>query len=670
MKKISFIILMSLMLFLGVSAAAKTEDLSFDEYTGEALSDDYVEESEDGISTCGAIIIDPGLGGEDNDDVFEMNDTLATATNINSYLSYDSNNKCKFVKYLSISNHSNGKSDVDYFYFTNAYKNKYFSVSIAVSDFFKYYISLYSVQETTNGSKYVYVGNSSEALAYSNLEIGSYIIKFVSRNNTQSSYGITISLERENDSLNQENNSEVTATTIYEGLSKKIKCDGNYKYLKFSSNKRGQFICDLDNNYLQIDSIYRYKKYSEPFSSVSNDLIVSQKIYDNSFCLNSDSADIYYVKLKTNQRGNFNFKISYNNVYLEDNTNITEDNDLEYKQIFPLDDMALFTSIYEQGNMEYDDYNSDKERIIYRFDLLLDDNLSDIFAEGKYNEKSIAKCDQIQNGSIYYVQTNRFAIITYKFNSNGDIIESEIDYLRYDVVYDDTSKTREILIDLKMNYIYKFDFITNTLSLEYLDGDLSLDIFSVFKGYEICDETSNFNLNGISLYSKLHQKNVNDVIEDSDEMKKKLGIETIKFGFSKIPTFGPLSTLIDIISYTNDVLDCYYFVDENSSDTSINYYSDNKYSIVETKHLRGSVCNTTLEKTGTIGKYYNYYENCNYNGNDNSDINVDNDFFFWGYTKNVFYEKYIIRGVQYYICLRANGNNIPIVRMGNIVKGE
>lgn len=43
MKKISFIILMSLMLFLGISAAAKTEDLSFDEYTGEALSDDYVE---------------------------------------------------------------------------------------------------------------------------------------------------------------------------------------------------------------------------------------------------------------------------------------------------------------------------------------------------------------------------------------------------------------------------------------------------------------------------------------------------------------------------------------------------------------------------------------------------------------------------------------------------
>lgn len=74
------------------------------------------------------------------------------------------------------------------------------------------------------------------------------------------------------------------------------------------------------------------------------------------------------------------------------------------------------------------------------------------------------------------------------------------------------------------------------------------------------------------------------------------------------------------------MLDCYYFVDENSSDTSINYYSDNKYSIVETKHLKRSVCNTTLEKTETIGKYY--------------------------------------------ICLRADGNKIPIVRMGNIVKGE
>lgn len=92
--------------------------------------------------------------------------------------------------------------------------------------------------------------------------------------------------------------------------------------------------------------------------------------------------------------------------------------------------------------------------------------------------------------------------------------------------------------------------------------------------------------------------------------------------------------------------------------------------------------NDTLATATNINTYLSYDDNnkCKFvkylsianhpNGNDNSDINVDNDFFFWGYKKNVYYEKYIIRGVQYYICLRVDGNNIPIVRMGNIVKGE
>ncbi|UKI49943.1 MAG: hypothetical protein L6U99_00260 [Clostridium sp.] len=48
-----------------------------------ALSDEYEEESN--ISTYGAIIIDPALDG----DMFEPNDTFATATNINKFINYE-----------------------------------------------------------------------------------------------------------------------------------------------------------------------------------------------------------------------------------------------------------------------------------------------------------------------------------------------------------------------------------------------------------------------------------------------------------------------------------------------------------------------------------------------------------------------------------------------------
>ena len=72
-KKISFIILCFLMLFFGFNVyASSNNEIEYEKYTGQALSENY-EKFDEKISTCGAIIINPGMG-ESSDDEFEMND--------------------------------------------------------------------------------------------------------------------------------------------------------------------------------------------------------------------------------------------------------------------------------------------------------------------------------------------------------------------------------------------------------------------------------------------------------------------------------------------------------------------------------------------------------------------------------------------------------------------
>ena len=490
MKKISFIIFMSLMLFLGISAAAKTEDLSFDEYTGEALSDDYVEEKEDGISTCGAIIVDPGAGGS-SDDELEMNDTLATATNINSYLSYDEHNKCKFVKYLSIANHSNGNADTDCFYFTNSYINKYFSVSIDVPDFFKYYISLYSVQETSQGTKYVYVGNSSTVMNYSNLEIGSYVVKFSSRNNTQSNYGITISLERENSILNQENNSEANATTIYEGIDKKIYSNTGIMFLKFYPSKTGLYRLSWDYSSIESIEIYEY--------IVVDNLVYTgkckkkYKIYDNysevSLFQNDKNAERkagyegehqYYICAKLKNNGKY-FKISYKQITFIDNTKTVGEN-TPFELLFPVDDLSVFTTVHKKSNIE----ENVLETII--FDKITQN--TDYFKISDYNKiygginaESAMYCNNLTEAKFgaMHVEFYRYATIDYLYEEDGDgetyVTDAIVNYMKFAICEDFSGRYSSNSIVVLMNYKYDYVYDLNLLALNQLTGDISLSNF-------------------------------------------------------------------------------------------------------------------------------------------------------------------------------------------------
>lgn len=490
MKKISFIILMSLMLFLGISAAAKTEDLSFDEYTGEALSDDYVEENEDGISTCGAIIVDPGAGGS-SDDELEMNDTLATAKSINSYLSYDEHNKCKFVKYLSIANHSNGNADTDCFYFTNSYINKYFSVSIDVPDFFKYYISLYSVQETSQGTKYVYVGNSSEVLSYSNLEIGSYVIKFSSRNNTQAGYCITISLERENSIRNQENNSEANATTIYEGIDKKIYSNTGIMFLKFYPSKTGLYRLSWDYSSIESIEIYEY--------IVVDNLVYTgkckkkYKIYDNysevSLFQNDKNAERkagyegehqYYICAKLKNNGKF-FKISYKQITFIDNTKTVGEN-TPFELLFPVDDLSVFTTVHEKSNIE----ENVLETII--FDKMTQN--TDYFKISDYNKiygginaESAMYCNNLTEAKFgaMHVEFYRYATINYLCEEDGDgetyMTDAIVNYMKFAICEDFSGRNSSNSIVVLMNYKYDYVYDLNLLALNQLTSDISLSNF-------------------------------------------------------------------------------------------------------------------------------------------------------------------------------------------------
>ncbi len=238
------------------------------------------------------------------------------------------------------------------------------------------------------------------------------------------------------------------------------------------------------------------------------------------------------------------------------------------------------------------------------------------------------------------------------------------------MIYKETAESSSMLIDMKMNYIYKFDFITNTLSLEYLNSDLYMGEFSAFEGYEICDETSNFNLEGLSFYSNLHQGNsIADIKKEKSDKKRKLAYEGVKLVSSFVPVLNNITALLDIMSYTNEFVNYFYWVDENISDSKINYYTTNKYFVKENEH-NGILYNTNLKLTGFIDNYYNYYDNCDYLGSDNGSANVKNDFFFWKCDKSKFYEEYMIRGLEYYIYLKSPYVDMPLVKLGYINKGE
>lgn len=453
MKKISFIILMSLMLFFGISAAAKSDCPIYEEYTGKALSDDY-EDGFESIATQGAIIVDPGtvVSGDE----FEMNDTLATATNINSYLSYDSNNKCKFVKYLSIASHSNGNADTDCFYFTNSYKNKYFSVSVDVPDFFNYYISLYSVQ----GSKFVLIRNTTSALNYVNLEIGSYVIKFCSRNNTQANYSITISLERVSNLYGQENTSENTSTTIYCGLDKKILCDGKDKFLKFSPSNSCMY--KMTGN-CTIETVYTYIDGNKQ----------EYKVIDNSVYL--EGNDIYFLKISTSNIGYSNVLINSLLPTFVDKTTLKLDFGSNYfkvyNQLFPKDDLGVLMSESLSSNIYS---NGENQNVAYRIDNLYSDYTNDYYGLGYTNYKSV-ELNENEESNEYYFQTIRCVVISYNRNSNNKIISSDIDYLRFNYVEQISESIHKSMILITMSYKYQYDYEKNELSLVNNGSDLYID---------------------------------------------------------------------------------------------------------------------------------------------------------------------------------------------------
>lgn len=487
MKKISFIVLMTLMLFLGISAAAKIEDLTFDKYTGEALSDDY--EDGNGIATQGAIIVDPGMGGS-SDDEFEMNDTLATAKSINPYLSYDDNNKCKFVKYLSIANHPNGNADIDCFYFTNSYVNKYFSVSIDAPDFFQYYISLYSVQNTSRETKYVYVGNSSTVMNYSNLEIGSYIIKVNSRNNTQSNYCITVSLERQNSNEYQENNSEANATTIYEDIEKTLKPHSSYAFMKFYPSKTGQYNLYWNSFNIEDIEIYEYVNYRSNFDQGTYkklyqlydckskiNLVQHKKNAEKKFGYEGEHQYFICAKLKNN--GNAFLRITYSNITYYDYTRTLSDTKPK-ELLYPMDDLTVFTTIYDESNIE------NNAREIFLYDKLTNDFPSN---DEKYNNvyggknlETINLESTFDNSMMAHLDIYRFATIDYIYEEDGDgesyITQAQVNYMRFAVLENTSGDYTKIKIIVLMNYTYTYLYDTNSLFLNKLTSFISLESFS------------------------------------------------------------------------------------------------------------------------------------------------------------------------------------------------
>ena len=408
------------MLFFGFNVyASSNNEIEYEKYTGQALSENY-EKFDEKISTCGAIIINPGMG-ESSDDEFEMNDSFDTATNVTN-LMYFSGNMGSFEKYLSIANHSNGNSDKDYFYFENNYYCKTFSISISTDSFVKYNLSLYSVQ----GRQYVLVKSTDAAINYTNFECGAYVLRMVFTNNTQANYKLSFNCEKTTYKANQ---SELSATSIYDGITKNFKISSRWNYFKFYPNKTGQFKIEFDYEHIENFEIYEYVTYNN-FSSGTKKLnydINNRKTEVNLFqvnksanrVLNPDSNTGYYICFTAKKFGDSYFKIEYSNIRYCDYTRLLEKYDQDY--LFPMDDLSIFTTIYDKNNVEC---NSSE---IVRFDILTKD-----FSSGneKYdkvfggtNVQSIKNCLQNHNNS-----NDSLYLIHYRFESNINIFFGDLKY--------------------------------------------------------------------------------------------------------------------------------------------------------------------------------------------------------------------------------------------------
>ena len=533
MKKVLFVFLFVIMFFLNFNIYAKANTIvKYEEYTGKALSDEYEEESN--ISTYGAIIIDPALDG----DMFEPNDTFATATNINKFINYE-NNKCEFSRNLSIKNHSNGNVDYDYFYFSNKYANKFMNIIIDSSDLFKYNISLYSA----NGQKYVLIQNSYYSLNYANLQIGDYVIKICSRNNSQADYKLTVYLERQNDLLNQENLTPELATSIYPNVEKMLNCDGEFKYLKFSPNSTAYY--KLSDECI-LESVYMIR------DNVKNTF----KILNNNVYLEKDY--FYYFKLKTQNVGSINIRLSIQNPTYIDSSSYKLDFGANYSkiynQLFPKDDLGIFMCNNIKSNIDLGNSN-----VVYRIDNLYDDFYCKYYGLGYTNNKSIElNEDEMSDG--FYFQTIRVAVISYNRNSENEIVSSDVDYLRFNYVDQTADVLHEAMIFVTMNFKYHFDFINNELSLVDNISDLFIEN-TKFQGFSENSDLKNFDFE-----KSINKSQYKIEYEDSNTLGNILWKGTMNLGSSLIPT--NVSFAISSFEFINSLCDYFKTTKETYDEVS------------------------------------------------------------------------------------------------------
>ncbi len=583
MKKISFIMLCFLMLFLGFNVyASSNNEIEYEEYTGQAVSDDYKTE-DDGVFTYGAITVDPGLGGN-SDDEFEMNDSFQTATDITKLISYNGNIG-NFTKYLSIANHSNGSVDKDFFYFDNQYLCKTFSVSITTDSFVKYNLQLYSVQ----GNEYVLVKSSDSEIAFTNFECGSFVLRLVFTNNTQASYKISINSEKTEYKANQ---AEVSATSLYDGLTKKFNVQSRNLYFKFYPNKSGQFTLDYDLNYIDSVEIYEYVTYNNFVNGIRKKLynLENDKTEVNLFQanmsanrkLNPNSTTGYYVHLTAKKRGETSFKIKYSGINFVYNTNVYGNNVDEY--LFPMDDLSIFTSIYSKGDIET------KEHAIIKYDVLTKDflsgnsdydnvyggiNIESMVEKEQFNE------DDLKNGN-QHITIYRYALIDYIYDDNSnDVEQSTVYYMRFAVIENSDSNTSNIVVSILMNYRIEYVYSSNLMYFNSCEEKCFMltDFSALVESYNgsCISEANIYNQNKSSKYemkdkvlSGITQNVADKLVETATSWNKPLNItyKVIKMGTKIAYAFESNNANADVQT----------FLDQNANGAfKCKYISSNAY---------------------------------------------------------------------------------------------
>lgn len=596
MKKISFIILCFLMLFLGFNVyASPNNEIEYEEYTGQAVSDDYKTEDDD-VSTYGAITVDPGLGGN-SDDEFEMNDSFQTATDITKLISYNGY-VGNFTKYLSIVNHSNGNVDKDFFYFDNQYLCKTFSISITTDSFVEYNLQLYSVQ----GNEYVLVKSSDLGIGFTNFECGSYVLRLVFTNNTQAAYKISINSEKTDYRADYY---EISATSIYDGLAKKINVQTSNFYFKFYPNKSGQFTLDYDLNYIKSVEIYEYVTYNNFVSGTRKKIynLENDKTEVNLFQanmsanrkLNPDSTTGYYVHIIAKKRGETSFKIKYKEMLFYDYTKLTKTKPQNI--LYPMDDLSVFTIINAKSNVE----SSLNETIL--FNELTEDfqsgdsHYDNVFGgtniESNYANKNVfGSKDNFSN----HISIYRYAVISYLEDyDTGEIYAADVEYARVGIIENITGSTVNIYTVLLMNYKYTYIYDDNILSL---NGDCSTIYLTDFDLYA-------FSNNGKSLYDCNFEINGNIDIDQ----KRSVAISNVEKKVAEgicdaICERFKINSWINAIEFAKDIV--YLIEDDYTKDTNEE----------KLKQLQRTIYDLTDENTFSgINTSINYkYSDNNMNG--------------------------------------------------------